>query len=132
MEGITTLNGDIPSNHHDTGNVAAISSEHSISGLNYDHGVEQVSVVQSKVQEQPTAVDPSCLLKDQRRAYDIINWHLTETLAGRAPLQLLMHIPGEGGVGKSKPIQTIISGRNASKSWSFRELRPRTPMSQFQ
>ncbi|OAX33536.1 hypothetical protein K503DRAFT_775504, partial [Rhizopogon vinicolor AM-OR11-026] len=47
--------------------------------------------------EQLTAVDPSCLLKDQRHAYDIINWHLTETPAGRAPLQLLMHsIPGEG------------------------------------
>ncbi|KAG2122382.1 hypothetical protein BD769DRAFT_1291954, partial [Suillus cothurnatus] len=44
---------------------------------------------------------------DQRRAYDIIDWHLTETLAGRAPPQLLMIIPGEGGVGKSKTIQTI-------------------------
>ncbi|OAX31961.1 hypothetical protein K503DRAFT_660445, partial [Rhizopogon vinicolor AM-OR11-026] len=48
-----------------------------------------------------------CLLKDQRRAYDIINHHLTETLAGQAPPQLLMHILGEGGVGKSKTIQTI-------------------------
>ncbi|OJA12902.1 hypothetical protein AZE42_12410 [Rhizopogon vesiculosus] len=77
-----------------------ISSEHSISDLNSEHGVEQLSAVlhvQPKVQEQLTAVDPSCLLKDQRRAHDIINWHLTETPAGRAPPQLLMHIPREGG-----------------------------------
>ncbi|KAH7905093.1 hypothetical protein BJ138DRAFT_979713, partial [Hygrophoropsis aurantiaca] len=44
---------------------------------------------------------------DQRRAYDIIDWHLSETLAERHPPQLLMHIPGEGGVGKSKTIQMI-------------------------
>ncbi|KAH7930557.1 hypothetical protein BV22DRAFT_1000524, partial [Leucogyrophana mollusca] len=62
---------------------------------------------QSKIEEHVTAVDPSCLLKDQRRAYDIINWHLAETLANHNPPQLLMHIPGEGGVGKSKTIQTI-------------------------
>ncbi|KAG2738880.1 hypothetical protein P692DRAFT_201730439, partial [Suillus brevipes Sb2] len=52
-------------------------------------------------------IDPSCLLKDQRRAYDIIDWHLSETLEGHKPPQLLMQIPGEGGVGKSKTIQTI-------------------------
>ncbi|KAG1858186.1 hypothetical protein F4604DRAFT_1519565, partial [Suillus subluteus] len=60
-----------------------------------------------KVLEHVTAVNPSQLLKDQRQAYDIIDWHLEETLAGRAPPQLLMIIPGEGGVGKSKMIQTI-------------------------
>ena len=47
------------------------------------------------------------LLHDQRRAYDIIDWHLNETLNGNNPEQLLMIIPGEGGVGKSKTIQTI-------------------------
>jgi hypothetical protein len=60
-------------------------------------------------QDHLSAVDPSYLLQDQRRAYDIIDWHLAETLqvVGRAPPQLLMLIPGEGGVGKSKTIQTI-------------------------
>jgi hypothetical protein len=55
MEDIATLNGDIPSDHHDTGNATTISSEHSISDLNSDHGVEQLSAVlhvQPKVQEQ--------------------------------------------------------------------------------
>ncbi|KIK79552.1 hypothetical protein PAXRUDRAFT_73888, partial [Paxillus rubicundulus Ve08.2h10] len=52
------------------------------------------------------------LLKYQWQAYDIINWHLMEMLSGQEPPQLLMHIPGEGGVGKSKTsiismIQTI-------------------------
>ncbi|KAF8125259.1 hypothetical protein EV363DRAFT_1176185, partial [Boletus edulis] len=54
-----------------------------------------------------TAVDVSDLLTEQRRAYDIVNWHLQETIAGKRPPQLLMVIPGEGGVGKSKTIQTI-------------------------
>lgn len=56
---------------------------------------------------QLTAVEPSCLFPEQRRAYDIVDWHLNQTLHGKNPEQLLMHIPGEGGVGKSKVIQTI-------------------------
>lgn len=54
-----------------------------------------------------TPVDPSMLRYDQFRAYDIITWHLDQTLAGRKipPLQMLIH--GEGGTGKSKVIQTV-------------------------
>lgn len=52
-------------------------------------------------------IDPSCLFPEQRRAYDIVEYHLRQTLEERQPAQLLMHIPGEGGVGKSKVIQTI-------------------------
>ncbi|KIK80329.1 hypothetical protein PAXRUDRAFT_36220 [Paxillus rubicundulus Ve08.2h10] len=59
------------------------------------------------VQDHLNLVDASCLLSDQRHAYDIIDWHLSETLAGCNPPQLLMIIPGEGGVGKSKMIETI-------------------------
>jgi len=59
-------------------------------------------------QDHLSVVNPLYLLKDQRRAYDIIDWHLAETLAGQVPPQLLMFIPGEGGVGKSKTIQTIM------------------------
>ena len=44
---------------------------------------------------------------DQQLAYDIIDWHLNETISGKKPPQLLMVIPGEGGVGKTKLIQTI-------------------------
>lgn len=52
-------------------------------------------------------IDPSCLFPEQRRAYDIVEYHLRQTLEEKRPAQLLMHIPGEGGVGKSKVIQTI-------------------------
>jgi PIF1-like helicase len=54
-----------------------------------------------------TAVDPSVLKPDQRRAYDIAVWHLEETLAGKDPPPLRMIVYGEGGTGKSKVIQTI-------------------------
>jgi hypothetical protein len=54
-----------------------------------------------------TATDINNLNEDQRRAYNIVDWHLQETLDGKNPPQLLMFIPGEGGVGKSKLIQTI-------------------------
>ncbi|KAG1845717.1 hypothetical protein DFJ58DRAFT_664189 [Suillus subalutaceus] len=52
-------------------------------------------------------MDSSCLHPDQQRAFNIIDWHMRATLAGQNPPQLLMIIPGEGGVGKSKTIQTI-------------------------
>ena len=51
--------------------------------------------------------DVEILNDDQRRAYDIVDWHLKETIVGKQPPQLLMVIPGEGGVGKSKVIQII-------------------------
>lgn len=53
------------------------------------------------------AADPSTLNEDQRRAYNIIVWHLDETLAGRRPPPLRLIIHGEGGTGKSKVLQTV-------------------------
>ena len=52
-------------------------------------------------------VDPSMLKPDQFRAYDIVLWHLDQTLAGCNPPPLRMILYGEGGTGKSKVIQTI-------------------------
>ena len=52
-------------------------------------------------------VDPSMLRYDQFHAYDIVTWHLDQTLAGRKPPPLRMLIHGEGSTGKSKVIQTI-------------------------
>lgn len=70
--------------------------------------VEHISPEELGVGEmEMTSIDPSCLFAEQRRAYDIVNYHLGQTLDGRKPPQLLMHVPGEGGVGKSKVIQTI-------------------------
>jgi len=53
------------------------------------------------------AAAPNELLEDQWWAYNIIDWHLEQNLSGKCPKQLLMIIPGEAGVGKSKTIQTI-------------------------
>jgi hypothetical protein len=71
-------------------------------------------------QDHLSAVDPSYLLQDQRRAYDIIDWHLAETLqvAGRAPPQLLMLIPGEGGVGKIEDYPDNHGELLQQRSWS--------------
>ncbi|KAI9566422.1 hypothetical protein HD554DRAFT_2174349 [Boletus coccyginus] len=67
-----------------------------------------VPLVQSgSIEDHLNAVETSSLLRDQRHAYDIIDWHVNEILGGRDPPQLLMVIPGEGGVGKSKTIQTV-------------------------
>ena len=59
------------------------------------------------IQNNVNVMDPISLLKDQYRAYDIIDWHLNETLSDHHPPQLMMIIPGEGGVSKSKTIQII-------------------------
>lgn len=70
----------------------------------------QVSYVPSgeeTSEEALSAVDPSMLKDDQFRAYDIITWHLNQTLAGSKPPPLRMLLHGEGGTGKSKVIQTI-------------------------
>ncbi|KAF8424995.1 hypothetical protein L210DRAFT_874447, partial [Boletus edulis BED1] len=73
-----------------------------------DEGEAQhIESITPSITENLTAVDPNQLLPDQRRAYDIINWHMEETQSGKNVPQLLMVIPGEGGVGKSKTIQTI-------------------------
>lgn len=52
-----------------------------------------------------TGLDPSQLLPDQLRTYDIIVSHLQRTLDGEHPSPLCMIIHGKGGTGKSKVIQ---------------------------
>ncbi|KAF8076844.1 hypothetical protein FPV67DRAFT_1387534, partial [Lyophyllum atratum] len=53
------------------------------------------------------------LREDQRRAYDIVAWHLDQTLSGRKPPPLRMILQGEGGTGKSKVIQTVTEAFKA-------------------
>ena len=50
---------------------------------------------------------------NQQHAYDIVDWHVKETIIGNVPPQLLMMIPGEGGVGKSRLIQTMTQNFQA-------------------
>ena len=57
--------------------------------------------------QQPLSNVTENLNEDQRRAYDIVDWHLQQTMAGKKPPQLLMMIPGEGGVGKSTLIRAL-------------------------
>ncbi|KAL1664745.1 hypothetical protein GGF50DRAFT_23737, partial [Schizophyllum commune] len=47
------------------------------------------------------------LRTEQRRAYDIMHWHLDQRLTGKAPRPLRMIVYGEGGTGKSRVIQTV-------------------------
>jgi len=52
-------------------------------------------------------VNPLQLKTDQCHAYDIVIWHLDQTLSGANPPPLQMILHEEGGTGKSKVIQTI-------------------------
>ncbi|EKM60351.1 uncharacterized protein PHACADRAFT_189482 [Phanerochaete carnosa HHB-10118-sp] len=65
-----------------------------------------VEILPDIAEQSLAAVDPSELLADQRRAYNIIKWHVDQQLA-RHDNQLLMIIYGEGGTGKLKVIQTV-------------------------
>ena len=53
------------------------------------------------------AVDPALLKFDQFCAFDIITWHLDQTLSGNELPPLWMILYGEGGTGKLKVIQTV-------------------------
>ena len=69
-------------------------------------GIEQ-SANETRITNTNAPVDTSGLFEEQQRAFEIINWHIAESLACRNPPQLLMHVLGAGGVGKSKVIETI-------------------------
>ena len=95
------LDADEMPYHHNHPTVTPISNlrenrSNPTAGKDVDEGIEKVK-----------STDVKDLKDDQRRAFDIVDWHLKETIEGKKPPQLLMMIPGEGGVGKSKLIQTI-------------------------
>lgn len=88
---------------YEDGNIAALSTME----VNDDAGEVVQLAFPTTFHKALEAVPEMELLEDQRCAFDIIPWHLMETKAGRVPPPLRMVIPGEGGVGKSKTIQTI-------------------------
>jgi hypothetical protein len=59
--------------------------------------------------EEIRATEPleANLLPDQKRAFQIVSWHVAKVLEKRKIPQLLMLICGEGGTGKSRLIQAI-------------------------
>ena len=81
---------------------------------------ERPKIEKEDEKERILATDVDNLNEEQRHAYDIVDWHLEETIEGKAPPQLLMMIPGEGGVGKSKLVQSITQNfqqRNLGHWW---------------
>jgi hypothetical protein len=59
------------------------------------------------------SINVASLNQDQKRAYEIIIWHLDENLAGHSPPPLRMVIYGKGGAGKSQVLQTITAAFKA-------------------
>ena len=92
---------DDNSHHYTSPTVTAMSMLHD------DMTANNLDKVVDEGVERLMSTDVENLNDDQRRAFDIVDWHLNETLEGKQPPQLLMMIPGEGGVGKSKLIQTM-------------------------
>ncbi|GJF00157.1 ATP-dependent exoDNAse [Phanerochaete sordida] len=68
---------------------------------------EQPGVEPMFTEDALRAADPAELEDEQFCAYDIIRWHLGQTLAEQDPPPLRMILYGEGGTGKSKVIQTV-------------------------
>jgi PIF1-like helicase len=98
----------------DTGGVSRLTNLHNASG---DHGDVSPETANVLAESSIPAVNPSLLKDDQFRTYDIITWHLEQTLAGKKPPPLRMLIHGEGGTGKSRVIQTVTEqfSRRGSK-----------------
>ncbi len=100
---------------HDANNLSANQAEENDSMEIEDADVQRTSdrvepsvLMNSHIAEDVLpGLDPSYLLKDQRRAYDIITTHLDDWLKGNQPHQLRMVVHGEGGTGKSRVIQTV-------------------------
>lgn len=74
-----------------------------------DDGASVTLREQLECEEALESAQVSELKVDQRRAYDIIAWHLNQTINEKAPPPLRLIISGEGGTGKSKVIQTVTA-----------------------
>jgi PIF1-like helicase len=93
---------DIP-NGSDTGTVTRLD-------ITADFDASASLVVENADPNSEPALPPvevSQLNTDQLRAYQIICWHLEQTLSGYSPPPLRMILYGEGGTGKSRVIQTV-------------------------
>lgn len=81
--------------------------------MDIDHSPEvSLQPLELTAEAALAGVDPTSLKRDQRRAFDIVAWHLHQTVnsmlthqASPPPLRMILY--GEGGTGKSKVIQTI-------------------------
>jgi hypothetical protein len=77
--------------------------------------VEPMEYLTASEAEALVLLKISQLNAGQHRAYNIIDWHLQETLANCEPPQLLMVMAGEAGIGKSRVIQSITANFEARR-----------------
>jgi PIF1-like helicase len=119
---VKTARGDINSTlqrwRHHLEQSSAFSSDCDLETNNIEHTMEATVIPISDLSnslsdntisienEKITAMNVDKLNEEQRRAYDIVDRHLEQTITGKFPSQLLMLIPGEGSVGKLRVIQT--------------------------
>ncbi len=90
------------------GGVPTVQAGVARAGLHPEPSVRHVGLPEQEGSEDALPpVDVACLRDDQFRAFDIITWHLDQTLAGNAVPPLRMILYGEGGTGKSRVIQTV-------------------------
>jgi hypothetical protein len=73
------------------------------------NNVNEAPVGEAGSEAALTALKIKELKTDQRRAFDIITWHVKQMLAGKNPPPLRMILYGEGGTGKSKVIQSVTA-----------------------
>jgi hypothetical protein len=99
---VTTENDPQPSKSAEVQTIEGVAED--IARVEY---LESFSTEFAPPQPELEPQDVEKLLTDQKRAYEIVEWHLKETLKGHRPPQLLKQIQGEGGTGKSTVIQTI-------------------------
>ena len=90
----------------DAGDVADMQTQGIIASADDEDSMGDV-LPMNMVQEPLAAIPREQLMDDQRRAFDIIAYHVRSSLQGNCPTQLLLHIQGEGGTGKSKVIQAV-------------------------
>jgi hypothetical protein len=91
------------SDSQDSGDVGAIMVDGTLDGTSAQPGI----MYEGDQSIPPTQVDTSQLSEDQLRAFKIVEDHLAKSSADEEVEQLLMHIQGEGGTGKSKVIEKI-------------------------
>ncbi|KAG9098617.1 hypothetical protein FS749_003397 [Ceratobasidium sp. UAMH 11750] len=95
---------DAAENPEDLGNINAITED-------LGHAPSTVGEGSISYQGDPTPpqteLDVSMLTDEQLLVVNVVKGHVLENLAGKQPDQLLMHIQGEGGTGKSLVISEL-------------------------
>ncbi|CEL56332.1 hypothetical protein RSOLAG1IB_11903 [Rhizoctonia solani AG-1 IB] len=114
LEQERTLANEIAQPTENTGAIGAFPPP-SVIPINelYDTPYTGGNIVDPLQEQSITPVAVECLFPEQRRGFDIVQWHLDRIILSQnhasepPPPQLLMLLIGEGGTGKSKVIQTI-------------------------